>query len=256
MDDRGQFTTAATRPNGWRRTMSRKPPEYSQPGWQAIGARPDAPPLRTLNFDPAHPREFMTLYRSSPLRPGCAVRICHGADRARKARGISDSTDFLCDPGRLHRAARVRNRRPVAADAADGPASGPADRGASRATRVKATGENGFNLVVVRSARRARRAAIRLRDRMAVRAKGSPRQSSAPLRRDRRPRGKVPLSVPVPGHQRLSRSRTAPRWPPAAPRCSTRRGRVLHRGRHIAPPHDELATTASATAFTPPARAT
>jgi len=35
--------------------------------WRALGAAKGAPPLRTLIYDPAHPEEFLALYKSSPF---------------------------------------------------------------------------------------------------------------------------------------------------------------------------------------------
>ena len=86
MDDEGQFATRGDPPDWLAAYNEPKTAESirNRP-WQALGARPDAPALRTLNFDPAHPREFMTLYKSSPYGQARAVRFCHRADCARQA---------------------------------------------------------------------------------------------------------------------------------------------------------------------------
>jgi predicted AlkP superfamily pyrophosphatase or phosphodiesterase len=35
--------------------------------WRALGAKKEAPPLRTLTYDEAHPEEFLALYKASPF---------------------------------------------------------------------------------------------------------------------------------------------------------------------------------------------
>jgi hypothetical protein len=68
MDDSGQFTTPADPPD-WLADFNkaRSPEGLHDAKWLAVGAKPDAPALRTLNFSPAHPAEFLTLYKSSPF---------------------------------------------------------------------------------------------------------------------------------------------------------------------------------------------
>jgi len=95
MDEEGRFATRGDAPE-W--LASYNEPKVAEGvrnrAWQALGARPDAPALRTLNFDPAHPREFMTLYKSSPY--GQAAQFDFATELlAREKLGTSNSTDLL-----------------------------------------------------------------------------------------------------------------------------------------------------------------
>jgi arylsulfatase A-like enzyme len=61
----------------------------------ALGARPGAPPLRTLEFDPARPREFLALYQASPF--GQEAQFEFLAELiARERLGQGDTFDFVC----------------------------------------------------------------------------------------------------------------------------------------------------------------
>jgi len=66
MDDRGLFITRGTMPD-WLTAFNATVPikDYHDAAWTAMGARAGAPPLRILNFDPAHPDLFLTLYKGS-----------------------------------------------------------------------------------------------------------------------------------------------------------------------------------------------
>ena len=68
MDDEGLFATRGEKPD-WLAVynLQRNPESARNAKWQAVGAKPDAPPLRVLNYAPEHPREFLALYRSSPF---------------------------------------------------------------------------------------------------------------------------------------------------------------------------------------------
>jgi hypothetical protein len=63
--------------------------------WQAVGARPDAPALRILNYSPQRPREFVALYRSSPFAQNAQLDFAAELI-AREGLGTQGATDFLC----------------------------------------------------------------------------------------------------------------------------------------------------------------
>src|SRR5262249_54280698 len=67
MDEKGQFYTQSDSPE-WLTTFNtgRTLESLHDQKWLALNAKPDAPTLRTLNFRPQRPNEFLTLYRSSP----------------------------------------------------------------------------------------------------------------------------------------------------------------------------------------------
>jgi hypothetical protein len=63
--------------------------------WQAIGAKPDSPPLRILSYDQNHPAEFQRLYRSSyfaQAAPVTLLRECIARERLGQGAGL----DFAC----------------------------------------------------------------------------------------------------------------------------------------------------------------
>src|SRR5206468_2251048 len=63
--------------------------------WMAIGARADAPPMRTLTFDPAHPGDFLNLYRASPFAQSTEFDLAEEVI-ARHGLGSGPATDLLC----------------------------------------------------------------------------------------------------------------------------------------------------------------
>jgi hypothetical protein len=63
--------------------------------WMAIGARPGAPPMRTLTYDEEHPEQFLDLFQASPLGQGAQFELL--ARLIEKERlGQRDSFDFVC----------------------------------------------------------------------------------------------------------------------------------------------------------------
>ena len=68
MDDDGQFAMRGEAPD-WLAAFNQQhsAAKLHDQKWQAIGARPDAPPLRTLTFDEKHPEQFLALYQASPF---------------------------------------------------------------------------------------------------------------------------------------------------------------------------------------------
>lgn len=96
MDDRGQFATRGDPPQWLAESNALKPLEDKRNArWMALGARPGAPPLRTLTFDPARPQEFLALYRASPF--GQEAQFEFAAELiARERLGQGDTFDFVC----------------------------------------------------------------------------------------------------------------------------------------------------------------
>jgi hypothetical protein len=96
MDDAGGFATRGTEPD-WLTNYNRlKPLEnlHNAP-WLAVGAGPDAPPLRTLTFDGARPQDFSALYKASPFAQ--AAQLEFAAELLSRERlGQTGSFDFLC----------------------------------------------------------------------------------------------------------------------------------------------------------------
>ena len=67
-DAAGQFATTGDMPE-WLTAFNRSHPTDNLHGeaWKVIDARAGAPPLRTLTFHPARPREFVNLFEASPF---------------------------------------------------------------------------------------------------------------------------------------------------------------------------------------------
>jgi Type I phosphodiesterase / nucleotide pyrophosphatase len=96
MDSRGQFTTLGDPPEWLGEFNSMRPRDNAHNApWMAIGARPGAPPLRTLTYDAEHPERFLDLFQASPL--GQAAQFELLASLIEKERlGQRDSFDFVC----------------------------------------------------------------------------------------------------------------------------------------------------------------
>ncbi|HLY16951.1 MAG TPA: alkaline phosphatase family protein [Bryobacteraceae bacterium] len=62
--------------------------------WNAIGAGPDTPPLRTLTYDPKRPQEFLVLYQSSPYCQEAQFDLLQNMLAAEKL-GQGDTLDFV-----------------------------------------------------------------------------------------------------------------------------------------------------------------
>ncbi|MGC9949600.1 MAG: alkaline phosphatase family protein [Bryobacteraceae bacterium] len=68
MDAQGQFNTRGNAPEWLAAHNSARPIDrFHDKKWAAVGAGPDLPPMRTLNYDPKRPEEFFSLYQSSPF---------------------------------------------------------------------------------------------------------------------------------------------------------------------------------------------
>jgi hypothetical protein len=93
---RGQFTTLDEPPNWLVQFNAAKSAETAQNvTWKALNARPDAPPLRTLTYDPEHIQEFLTLYFGSPFSQDAQFDLL-GALLENEKLGQGERTDFVC----------------------------------------------------------------------------------------------------------------------------------------------------------------
>jgi hypothetical protein len=96
MDDEGKFATLGEAPNWLSSLNSRDSIElYHDRKWVAVGARQDAPPLRILTWSAERPRDFMTLYRSSPFAQEVQFDAA-GELIANEGLGQQKTQDFLC----------------------------------------------------------------------------------------------------------------------------------------------------------------
>jgi hypothetical protein len=95
MDENGQFTSDAA--PDWLADFNRSAPidNLHNAPWMALGARPGAPPLRTLRFDPAKPLEFLAAYKASPFAEEAQFNLL-GELIAREELGQGDTLDFVC----------------------------------------------------------------------------------------------------------------------------------------------------------------
>jgi hypothetical protein len=96
MDERGAFATNDETP-GWLANFNiqHSAGNAHNAKWIAVGARPDAPPLRTLVFDAAHPAGFLELYKSSPFAMEAQFDLL-GEVIARERLGQGSGIDFVC----------------------------------------------------------------------------------------------------------------------------------------------------------------
>ena len=96
MDRRGQFTTLGETPAWLGEFNSLKPLDNAHNApWMAIGARPGAPPLRTLTWDEAHPERFLDLFQASPLGQAAQFELLASLIE-KEGLGQRDTFDFVC----------------------------------------------------------------------------------------------------------------------------------------------------------------
>jgi hypothetical protein len=96
MDDRAQFATNGAAPDWLPPFNLQHHPDTMRGGkWMAVGARPDAPPLRTLTYDQERPADFLALYRSSPFAMAAVFDLAAEVI-ARERLGQGSTYDFLC----------------------------------------------------------------------------------------------------------------------------------------------------------------
>jgi Type I phosphodiesterase / nucleotide pyrophosphatase len=96
MDEGGRFATLGQTPDWLAKHNHAHPIEDAHnAAWMAIGARPGAPPLRTLTFDPQHPQEFLALYKASHLCQEAQFIFLNELIRSEQI-GQGDTFDFVC----------------------------------------------------------------------------------------------------------------------------------------------------------------
>jgi hypothetical protein len=96
MDPRGRFATLGDPPEWLGVFNSLKPLDNAHNApWMAIGARPGAPPLRTLDFDPEHPELFLDLFQASPLGQAAQFELLASLIE-KEGLGQRDTFDFVC----------------------------------------------------------------------------------------------------------------------------------------------------------------
>ena len=96
MDEQGLFTTRGDVPDWVSVYNIQKNPESARNAkWLAVGAKPDAPPLRVLNYSPDRPHEFLNLYKASPWGQGAQFDFLSEL-MVRERVGQSNTTDVVC----------------------------------------------------------------------------------------------------------------------------------------------------------------
>jgi hypothetical protein len=96
LDDDGRFATQSEAPEWLAAFNSQHSAESARNArWTALGARPEAPPLRKLAFDPAHPSDFLALYRASPYSQSAQFELAAELI-ARERFGTGPSVDLVC----------------------------------------------------------------------------------------------------------------------------------------------------------------
>jgi predicted AlkP superfamily pyrophosphatase or phosphodiesterase len=92
----GRFASNGDQPDWLLDLRSSNSPEAMRDAkWFALGARPDAPPLRTLTWTPNAPADFMALYRSSPFEQAAVFDLAAEV-LSRNRFGQSNYFDVLC----------------------------------------------------------------------------------------------------------------------------------------------------------------
>jgi len=96
MDQGGVFQTYGAAPDWLRQFNDRRAPEnHRNDRWIVPGVKPDAPPLRTLAYDPAHPEDFVALYKASPFGQEAQFDLASELI-VRDRMGQTGVTDVLC----------------------------------------------------------------------------------------------------------------------------------------------------------------
>jgi hypothetical protein len=136
--------------------------------WMALNARPDAPPLRTLTYTASRPKDFLTLYRSSPYALQAQFELATELITKEKL-GQGNTNDLLCivtgSTGLL--GYETGGRSPLMQQLAL-----HMDRQLELLTNllIKQVGEKGFSLVVTGGHGAPPEVPSDLRDRMAVKS--------------------------------------------------------------------------------------
>jgi hypothetical protein len=95
LDEQGVFATNVETPDWLENFNSVRIAAARNARWTALNARPDAPALRTLTYDPAKPRDFLALYRGSPFAQAAAFDLA-GELIGRETLGKGVALDVLC----------------------------------------------------------------------------------------------------------------------------------------------------------------
>jgi hypothetical protein len=95
LDETGQFATNGDTPDWLANFNSFRIAAARNAKWTALGAKPDAPPLRTLTYDADKARDFVALYRASPLAQGAQFDLA-GEIVGRETLGKGASLDVVC----------------------------------------------------------------------------------------------------------------------------------------------------------------
>jgi hypothetical protein len=96
LDDEGRFATNNETPDWLTAFNVQRGAETARNAkWMALGARPDAPPLRTLTYEAANPRDFLNLYRASPFAQTAQFDLAAEVI-ARERLGTGSAVDLLC----------------------------------------------------------------------------------------------------------------------------------------------------------------
>jgi Type I phosphodiesterase / nucleotide pyrophosphatase len=95
-DDAGRFAAAGIPPDWLDFANQARPVEAAHGApWMAVNAASDAPPLRTLSYDAAHPQEFISLYKASPFGQKALFDFA-GELLSRDKLGQGEDPDLLC----------------------------------------------------------------------------------------------------------------------------------------------------------------
>ena len=96
MNEEGLFATRGDAPDWLDPYNQQKNPEAARNAhWVAMGAKPDAPPLRTLDYSPEHARDFLNLYKASPWGQGAQFDFLAEL-MTRERMGQNSTTDVVC----------------------------------------------------------------------------------------------------------------------------------------------------------------
>ena len=96
MDEAGQFATTGETPGwlaGWNSTNS--PDRLRGEKWTLLGGKPDAPPMRVLEYDATKPAAFAALLKSSPFAQAAQFDAL-GECVERERMGLGDTLDVAC----------------------------------------------------------------------------------------------------------------------------------------------------------------
>jgi hypothetical protein len=96
MDDGGRFNTRGEPPDWLGQFNTRQSIDALHDAkWLAVGAPADAPALRTLTYDPAHPSDFTALYKASPFAVQAQFELLNELF-ARERLGQTANFDLVC----------------------------------------------------------------------------------------------------------------------------------------------------------------